>query len=80
MPEKDPRIRKLVLACAAGALGGLAVGAVAGVLFGVHGTPAPAFLWIGAVVGAGLGALLVLARRPDPRATNRQDPPIDLDE
>lgn len=69
---------RLVLACLAGALVGFFAGTVVGIACASGPCSAfnPGFQLSGAVLGAGAAAWAVLAVRPDPRACNRQDPPM----
>jgi len=75
-----PMIR-LVLVSLAGGLCGLVVGSVIGIVCTPGPCPMfqPGYSGIGAVLGAGIAAWSVLAERPDPRACNRQDPPMPPD-
>jgi hypothetical protein len=72
---------KLVVVGAAGALIGYFVGTIAsGMLTPICFSPNPGLQWGVAVLGAGVGSCAVLMTRPDPRASNRQDPPIRVEE
>jgi hypothetical protein len=72
---------RLLVLSLAGGLCGLFVGSGVGIVC----TPGPCPMFqlgysgIGAVLGAGVMACAVLAERPDPRAFNRQDPPLPPD-
>jgi hypothetical protein len=74
-------ILKLVIASLAGGSCGLVVGSGVGIVCTAGPCPMfqPGYSGIGAILGAGVAALAVLSRRPDPRACNRQDPPFPPD-
>ena len=69
---------KLLVLCLVGGVVGLLVGS--GVGIACTSGPCPMFSLgysgIGTILGAGIAACAVLAERPDPRACNREDPPM----
>lgn len=69
---------KLVALSFAGGACGLLIGSGVGIVCTPGPCPMfqPGYSGVGAILGAGVGALAVLTQRPDPRAFNRQDPPM----
>jgi len=72
---------RLLVLSLAGGLCGLFVGSGVGIVCTPGPCPMfqPGYSGIGAVLGAGVMAWAVLSERPDPRACNRQDPPLPPD-
>ncbi len=67
----------LAVACLAGGIGGYFVGSVVSIAAsGLCPGLDPGIQWAGAALGVGVAAFGVLGQRPDPRACNRQDPPM----
>lgn len=68
---------KVVALAACGALCGFVLGGILSLMFVSPICPAfdPAFLGGGALLGAGVGAMLAFLDRPDPSSFNREDPP-----
>ena len=72
---------KLLIVSLVGGVVGLLVGSGVGIACTAGPCPmfSPGYSGIGAILGAGLAICAVLAERPDPRACNRQDPPLPPD-
>jgi hypothetical protein len=68
---------RLAAVCLATAFCGWFFGAFAGIVIesGPCAVFESAYAWSGAILGGGVGAVIVFSERPDPRAFNRQDPP-----
>lgn len=71
-------IIRFIIVCSAAGLVGYFAGSAVGIALsgGPCATWSPGVAWSGAALGAGLGACAILMERPDPRACNREDPPM----